>query len=324
MDILSWVYSSLDSSLRLAVPLIFAALGGIYSERSGIVDIGLEGKMLFAAFAAAATAALTGSPWLGLGAAIVSSTLMSMMHGFAVITWRGDQVISGLAVNFFASGMTVTIGHAIFGMGGQTPTLSNTQRFNAIELPAAEWIGENIPALGSFYQEVLSGHNLLVYLAFLFVPVASFILFKTRFGLRVRAMGEEPKAADTAGVSVSWVRYRALMVTGLMCGFAGAYLSIAMNAAFVREMTAGQGYIALAAVILGKWRPTGAMLGCMLFGVLSAMETRLQSVHLPLVGELPTQVFAALPYVITVVLLAGLIGKSIAPKAVGQPYIKER
>ena len=324
MDILSWVYSSLDSSLRLAVPLIFAALGGIYAERSGIVDIGLEGKMLFAAFAAAATGVLTGSPWLGLVAAIVSSTMMSMMHGFAVITWRGDQVISGLAVNFFSSGMTVTIGHALFGMGGQTPTLSNTQRFNAIELPATEWMGEHIPVLGSLYQEVLSGHNILVYMAFLFVPVASFVLFKTRFGLRVRAVGEEPKAADTAGISVSWVRYRALMITGLMCGFSGAYLSTAMNAAFVREMTAGQGYIALAAVILGKWRPTGAMLGCMLFGVLSAMETRLQSVHLPLVGELPTQVFAALPYVITVVLLAGFIGKSIAPKSVGQPYIKER
>lgn len=324
MDILSWFYSSLDSSLRLAVPLIFAAMGGIYAERSGIVDIGLEGKMLFAAFAAAATSALTGSLWSGLVAAIVSSVLMAMMHGFAVITWRGDQVISGLAINFFSSGMTVTIGHAIFGMGGQTPSLSNEQRFSSMDLPAAQWMGENIPVLGSFYQEVVSGHNILVYLAFLFVPVASFILFKTRFGLRVRAMGEEPKAADTAGISVSRVRYRALMVTGIMCGFAGAYLSTAMNAAFVREMTAGQGYIALAAVILGKWRPAGAMWGCMLFGVLSAMETRLQSVHLPLVGELPTQLFAALPYVITVVLLAGFIGKSIAPKAVGQPYIKER
>ena len=324
MDILSWVYSLFDSTLRLAVPLIFAALGGIYAERSGIVDIGLEGKMLTAAFSAAAVSVLTGSPWLGLSAAIVSSVMMAMMHGLAVITWGGDQMISGLAVNLFGSGMTVTIGHALFGMGGQSPTLTSVQRFNSIELPGAQWMGESIPLLGSFYQEVLSGHNILVYLAFLFVPVASFVLFKTRFGLRVRAMGEEPKAADTAGVSVSWVRYRALMITGLMCGFSGAYLSTAMNATFVREMTAGQGYIALTAVILGKWRPAGAMVGCLLFGVLSAMETRLQSVQIPLVGELPTQLFAALPYVITVVLLAGFIGKSIGPKSVGRPYIKER
>ena len=324
MELLSWIYSSMDSSLRLAVPLLFAALGGLYAERSGIVDIGLEGKMLTAAFAAAATSALTGSPWLGLSAAMVSSVLMALMHGFAVITWRGDQVISGLAINFFGSGLTVTIGHALFGMGGQTPTLSNAQRFSAIDWPGAQWAVEHIPVLGSLYGRVFSGHNLLVYLAFLLVPVAGFVLFKTRFGLRVRAMGEEPKAADTAGISVSRVRYQAMITTGLMCGLSGAYLSTAQNAAFVREMTAGQGYIALAAVILGKWRPTGAMLGCLLFGILSAMETRLQSVELPLVGELPSQLFSALPYVLTVVLLAGFIGKSIAPKAVGQPYIKER
>ncbi|WP_299734290.1 ABC transporter permease [uncultured Endozoicomonas sp.] len=324
MDVLSWVYSSMDSSLRLAVPLVFAALGGIYAERSGIVDIGLEGKMLMAAFAAAATSALTGSPMLGLVSAVLSSVLMAMMHGFAVITWRGDQIISGLAINFFASGLTVTIGHALFDMGGQTPTLSNDQRFNALEWPGAQWVAEHVPVLGSFYHDVISGHNVLVYLAFLLVPVAAFVLFKTRFGLRVRAMGEEPKAADTAGISVSKVRYQALIITGVMCGFSGAYLSMAQNAAFVREMTAGQGYIALAAVILGKWRPVGAMLGCLLFGVLSAMETRLQSVELPIIGEMPTQLFSALPYILTVVLLAGFIGRSIAPKAIGQPYIKER
>ena len=211
-----------------------------------------------------------------------------------------------------------------FGQGGQTPSLGNDQRFTAIELPAAQWLGENIPILGRFYQEVISGHNLLVYLAFALVAAASWVLFKTRFGLRIRATGEEPKAVDTAGISVASIRYRALLITGLMCGLAGAYLSIGQNASFVREMTAGQGYIALAAVILGKWRPAGAMWGCLLFGALSAMETRLQSVELPLVGELPTQLFSALPYIITVVLLAGFIGKSIAPKAVGKPYIKER
>ncbi|WP_434355321.1 ABC transporter permease [Parasalinivibrio latis] len=324
MDLLPWLLSTADSTIRLAVPLIFAAMAGIFSERSGIVDIGLEGKMLFSAFVAASVAYVTGNPWLGLFAAILSSVMLALVHGYASITQRGDQIISGLAINFFASGMTITLGHAWFERGGQTPALVSEQRFLPIELPGAEWLGDTIPVLGPLYKEVISGHNLLVYLSFIAVGVAWWVLFRTRFGLRLRAVGEEPNAIDTAGISVAFVRYRAVIVAGILCGMAGAYLSTAQNASFGREMTAGQGYIALAAVIFGKWQPRNAFLACLLFGFLSALETRMQGVSIPIIGVLPTQVFSALPYVLTVVLLAGFIGKAMAPKAIGRPYVKER
>ncbi|MFD2177526.1 ABC transporter permease [Veronia pacifica] len=324
MELLNWILSTADSTIRLAVPLIFAAMAGIFSERSGVVDIGLEGKMLMAAFTAAAVSYVTGNPWLGLIAAICSSMLLALIHGYASITQKGDQIISGLAVNFFASGMTVTLGHAWFKQGGQTPTLYNDQRFLPIELPGAEAIGESVPLLGPVYRDLISGHNILVYLSVFAVVFTWWLLFRTRFGLRLRAVGEEPGAIDTAGISVVWLRYRAVLMAGLLCGIAGAYLSTAQNAAFGKEMTAGQGYIALAAVIFGKWQPRNALLACLLFGFLSALETRMQGVEIPLVGVLPTQVFSALPYVLTVVLLAGFIGKAVAPKSIGKPYVKER
>lgn len=286
MDFLPWLLSTADSTIRLAVPLIFAAMAGIFSERSGIVDIGLEGKMLFSAFVAASVSFVTGNPWLGLFAAIMSSVMLALVHGYASITQRGDQIISGLAINFFASGMTITLGHAWFERGGQTPALVSEQRFLPIELPGAQWLGDTIPVLGPIYKEVISGHNLLVYLSFIAVGIAWWVLFRTRFGLRLRAVGEEPNAIDTAGISVAFVRYRAVIVAGILCGLAGAYLSTAQNAAFGREMTAGQGYIALAAVIFGKWQPRNAFLACLLFGFLSALETRMQGVSIPLIGVL--------------------------------------
>ncbi|WP_104400697.1 ABC transporter permease [Vibrio penaeicida] len=324
MEIFNWLLSTFDSTIRLAVPLIFAAMAGIFSERSGIADIGLEGKMLFSAFVAAATAYALGSPWLGLLAGIGASVLLALVHGYASIIQKGDQIISGLAINFFASGMTITLGHAWFSRGGQTPTLHNDQRFLPIDLPGAEWLGENVPVIGPIYSELISGHNILVYLAFVAVIATWWVLFRTRFGLRVRAVGEEPNAVDTAGISVFSLRFRAVLVTGVLCGLAGAYLSTAQNAGFGKEMTAGQGYIALAAVIFGKWHPKAAFFACLLFGFLSALETRMQGVEIPLVGVLPTQVFSALPYVLTVVLLAGFIGKAVAPKAIAKPYTKER
>nr|WP_207626656.1 ABC transporter permease [Parendozoicomonas haliclonae] len=318
------LFSLLGATIRMATPLIFAAMAGIFSERSGIIDISLEGKMLMSAFAAAVVSYETGSPIFGLGAALFISMMLSLLHGYASITQKGNQTISGLAVNFLASGLTVTLGHAWYSQGGLTPALKNEQRFTAIDLPGAEWMGENIPVLGSFYERVLSGHNILVYLAFVAAAVSFWVLFRSRFGLRLRATGEEPNAVDSAGISVAWVRYRAILIAGSLAGFAGAYLSIAQNASFIREMTSGRGYIALAAVIFGKWHPRGALLACLLFGFLQALETRMQNVELPLVGELPTQLFSAIPYIITVVLLAGFIGKAIAPKAIGRPYVKER
>lgn len=313
----------LDASVRFAVPLLLACLAGLYSERSGIVDIGLEGKMLGAAFAAAATAAVTGSPWLGLLAAIGVSSSMSLIHAFASINMRGDQVISGVALNFLALGGTVFLGHAWFKRGGNTPNLSTEERFSPIELPFATEV-QNIPIVGQLYAELISGHNILVYFAFVAVPVTAYILMKTRFGLRLRAVGENPTAVDTAGMSVSRQRYQALLVTGILCGIAGAYLSTGQGATFTHNMTAGRGFIALAALIFAKWMPWPALFTCLLFGFLSALQIRLQGIELPVIGEVPVQAIQALPYILTVVLLAGFIGKAVAPKAVGEPYIKER
>ncbi|WP_204248145.1 ABC transporter permease [Kiloniella spongiae] len=322
-DLFLLLLSTLDSTLRVSAPLVLCAMAGIFSERSGIIDISLEGKLLAAAFAAAAVAAVSGSAFVGLGAAIVTSVLMALLHGFACITHRGNQVVSGLAINILASGLTVTLGGAWFHKGGQTPTLSGDARFSPISLPGSDFLAE-IPFLGTIYVELISGHNLLVYIAFLAVPITWWVLYKTRFGLRLRAVGENPQAVDTAGISVTFLRYRSVIIAGILCGIAGAYLSTGQNAAFGKEMSAGQGYIALAAMIFGKWKPVPGLLACMLFGFLDAMAVRLQGVALPGIGEIPVQFMQALPYVLTVILLAGFIGKAIAPKAIGRPYVKER
>jgi len=323
MDTWVQLISALDSTLRLATPLILCVMAGLFSERSGIVDIGLEGKMLAGAFAAAATTAVTGSVWLGLITAMAVSVAMALLHGFACITHRGDQVVSGLAINILAAGLSVVLGIAWFQRGGQTPSLTGEQRFGPLEFPFAEAVAD-VPLLGALYSDLISGHNLLVYLAFLAVPLTYFLVYKTRFGLRLRAVGENPQAVDTAGISVAWLRYRAVIMAGIFCGLAGAYLSIALGAGFVRDMSAGKGYIALAALIFGKWRPVSAMFACLLFGFLEALATRLQGVDLPIVGQIDVQFMQALPYVLTVVLLAGFIGRAIAPKAIGVPYSKDR
>ena len=323
MDMLSAIFAVLDATLRVSTPLILAAMAGLFSERSGIVDISLEGKMLASAFAAAAVAAVTGSAVLGLFSAMAVGMVLGLVHGFACITHRGNQVVSGLAINILASGLTVVLGIAWFAQGGQTPALSGDARFMPLQLPLAQTL-RDVPVVGQFYFDVISGHSVLVYLAWLSVPGTWWVVYRTRFGLRLRAVGENPLAVDTAGLSVSGLRYAAVAICGALAGVAGAYLSTAQNASFVREMTAGQGYIALAALIFGKWRPLPALLACLMFGFLDALSIRLQGVVLPLIGEVPVQAIQALPYIMTVVLLAGFIGKATAPKAVGVPYVKER
>jgi ABC-type uncharacterized transport system permease subunit len=313
----------LAATVRLSVPLVFTALAGLYAERSGIVDIGLEGKMLFSAFSAAAVATVTGSPWLGLFAAILTGVLLSLLHGFASITQRGNQIISGVAINFIASGLTIQLGNAWFGQGGRTPQLPNTSRFTEITLPFAAEVA-SVPFIGPLYARLISGQNILVYLAFLAVPLTWWVLYRTRFGLRLRAVGENPGAVDTAGISVSWLRYRALICCGILAGFAGTYLSVAQSAGFIREMSAGKGYIALAALVFAKWKPVPVLLTCLLFGFLDAASIRLQGTIIPGIGEVPVQLIQALPYILTVILLAGFIGKAIPPRASGVPYVKER
>ena len=323
MELFTLFILVLDATFRVATPLVLAALAGLFSERSGVVDIGLEGKMLGAAFAAATVASVSGSAWLGLGAGILGALFLAMLHGFACITHRGDQIISGVAINILVAGLAPTLGIAWFARGGQTPTLEGHQRFTAITWPGAEAVAD-VPILGQIYSELISGHNILVYFTAAAVPITAWILYRTRFGLRLRAVGENPAAVDTAGISVTWMRYRALMMTGVLCGIAGTYLSVAHNASFVRDMTAGKGFLALAALIFAKWRPVPVLLTCLLFGFLEALEARMQGVEIPGIGTIPVQFIQALPYVLTVVLLAGFIGKAVAPKAIGVPYVKER
>jgi len=311
------------SSLRLATPLLLACLAGLFSERAGIFDIGLEGKMLGSAFVAAATAATTGSVWLGLFAGTLASIALALLHGLASITLKGNQLISGVAINFLASGLTALVGQSLFGMGGQTPQLTPDQRFLAIPLPFAETLAP-VPILGPIYANLISGNNILVYAALATVPLTWWILFRPRFGLRLRAVGENPAAVDTAGVSVVRLRYSAVIIAGVLCGVAGAYLSTAQSAGFIREMTAGKGFIALAALIFAKWRPWPALGACLLFGFLEAIGIRYQSITIPGLFTVPVQFMQALPYILTVVILAGFVGKAIPPKAGGRPYVKER
>lgn len=320
---LSTILQVLDSTVRLSTPLLLAALAGLYSERSGVFDIGLEGKMLGAAFGAGAAAAVFGSAWAGLAMGIAVALLLSLVHAFASITARGNQIVSGVAINFVAAGLTVLLGQTWFARGGRTPQLKADERFTPIKLPGADAFAE-FPILGPIYSELISGHNLLVYIAFIMVPITWWVIFKTRFGLRLRAVGENPAAVDTAGISVVWARYRAVMICGILCGVAGTYLSIGLSASFAQNMTAGKGFIALAALIFAKWKPLNVMWACLLFGFLDAVAIRLQGVVVPGIGTVPVELMQALPYVLTVVLLAGFIGKAIPPKAGGVPYTKER
>lgn len=312
----------LDSTVRLATPLLLACLAGLFSERSGIFDIGLEGKMLIAAFFSAAFASLTGSVWIGLLAGIASSMVLAGIHGLASITFRGNQLIAGVAINFLASGLTVLVAEDWFSQGGRTPALSGAERFSAIEWPLADVL-DGIPVVGPVYAELVSGHTLLVYVALLAVVVSWYVLFRTRFGLRLRAVGENPAAVDTAGISVVRLRFIAVAICGFLCGLAGAYLATGLAAGFVKEMSAGRGFIALAALIFAKWRPWPALWACLLFGFLEAAGNRYQNIDIA--GFiLPVQFMQALPYILTVVILAGFVGRAIPPRAGGEPYVKER
>lgn len=313
--------SVLASTLRVTTPLLLCALAGLVSERSGVIDIGLEGKMLFAAFAAAAAASVGHSTGLGIAAAIAVACVLSLIHGFACVTNRGDQVVSGVALNMVAAGLTVVLGIAWFKQGGQTPPVDASVRMTGISAAFAE------PTGGWFNAVIghgLLSHNVLVYASFALVFGVWFFLERTKPGLRLRAVGENPAMVDAAGVSVPALRYAALMINGVLCGLAGSYLVLAQNASFSPNMTAGRGFIALAAMIFGKWKPVPTMAACILFGFLDAFAIRMQGVSLPGIGEVPVQLIQALPYILTVVLLAGFIGQALAPKALGRPYVKER
>ncbi|HSS79392.1 MAG TPA: ABC transporter permease [Thermoanaerobaculia bacterium] len=281
----------LFSAVRLTTPLLLAALGGLYSERSGVINIALEGLMLAGAFTAATITHYTGNPWVGLAAAILAGVLVALVHGVACIQFKADQVVSGTAINILFLGIPALLSGALFESTGATP-----------QLPKAQLI-PNVP----------------IWLAFALVPLTWYVLYRTPFGLRLRAVGENPEAADTAGVNVSKVRYLGVMLSGALAAIGGAYLSIGQSSLFARNMTAGRGFIALAALIFGKWRPVQTMLACLLFGFAEALSIQMQGV-----SQIPVQFIQLIPYVLTIVVLAGFIGHSRAPRALGIPYQKKR
>ena len=316
----------LASTLRVATPLILCALASTMSERAGVIDLGLEGKMLATAFAAASIGAATGSLWLAVFGAIAIGITLSMLHGFACVSHRGDQVVMGMAITMTAAGLTVVLGIAWFHQGGQTPPLPDNVRLDLWFTGAAEAL-RGVPILGSIIGIGLLGHSALVYGALALVGVVWWLLYRTRIGLRLRATGENPAMVDAAGVSVLGLRYLALAGNGVLAALAGCYLVLAQNPQFIPNMTAGRGYMAIAAMIFGKWHPVGALLACLLFGFLDAVAIRMQGAVLPAwlgAVAVPVQAIQALPYVLTVVLLAGFIGHAYAPKALGLPYLKER
>jgi len=315
----SLLLSLAASTVRLAAPLVLAALAGLYAERSGVADIGLEGKMLAAAFAGAAVASLTGSAALGLGAGVAAALLLALLHGVAAIAAGGDQIVSGMALNLIAAGATPSLASAWFGQRGTTPPLPAGARLGPITLPLAKSLGE-VPIFGRVYATIISGHSLPVYLAWLAVPLTGFVLVRTRFGLRLRAVGESPEAVDAAGLSVVRLRFVALAINGALCGLAGVCLSMAQGNGFLRDMSAGRGYLALAALIFGKWRPWPVLGACLLFAAADAVQARLQGAALPGSRTVPVQLIQALPYLITIAILAGFVGTARPPRALGKPY----
>jgi simple sugar transport system permease protein len=283
--------SILGATIRYSTPLILAALGGMFSERAGVINIALEGIMLAGAFTAAAVTVYTENPWIGLIVAAAVGVLVSLIHAVASIEFKADQVVVGMAINILFLGVPALASGALFESTGSTP-----------QLPQAYTLGTTP----------------IVILAIALVPISYYVLFRTRFGLRLRAVGENPEAADTAGVSVARMRYAGVMLSGVLAGIGGAYLSIAQNSLFTRNMTAGRGFIALAALIFGKWHPVGAALACLLFGFAEALTDRIQ-------GRLnvPVQLIQIIPYVLAVIVLAGFIGRATPPRAIGKPYTKE-
>jgi len=293
------------STIRLATPLVLAALGGMFSERSGIINIALEGKMLAGAFTAAAVTYAANaklglgaaSPWLGLLAGMGAGALIATIYALVCIRYKADQVVSGTAINILMVGVPGFLSGAFFLSSGSTPQIPKEQL---------------IPTTP-------------IVIAFALVPITWYVLYRTPFGLRLRSVGENPEAADAAGVSVAKMRYAGVLLAGVLAGIGGAYLSIGQSSLFTRNMTSGRGFIALAALIFGKWRPVQTMLACLLFGFTEAISIQMQgAVKLPSGEDIPVQFIQLVPYLLTIVVLAGFIGSSRPPRALGLPYEKEK
>jgi len=292
------------SAIRLSTPLIFAALGGLFSERSGVINIALEGLMLAGAFTAAVATYELHNPFLGMFCGILAGAALAYIYAVSCIKFQADQVVAGMAINFLMIGLPALISGAVYDSAGSTPQIDK-----AWQLP-----------------DIINGLSWASLLVFALVPICWYVLYKTPFGLRLRATGENPEAADVAGVNVIKLRYIAVVISGVLAGAGGAYLSIGQSSLFTRNMTAGRGFIALAALILAKWRPVPVLLACLFFGFMEALTNQIQGASwakLPSGEDIPIQFIQMIPYLLTIIVLAGFIGLSRAPKALGIPYRKE-
>jgi general nucleoside transport system permease protein len=298
----------LVASVRLAVPLAFAALGGMYSERSGVLNIALEGMLLTGAFTSAVATFYTGNPWLGVLAAVIAGGLVGLLHAFLCVSLYVNQLVSGLAINLVATGLTAFLARLVFNG-------ASTQRLPGIESIVIPGLA-NIPILGA----LLFQQDILVYLLLAFIAASMYILFHTSFGLTLRAVGEYPQAAATSGVSVSRVRYLAVILSGSLASLGGAYLTLVQIRFFTEGMSAGRGFIAIAALIFGRWHPVGSTLACLLFGATEALQLRIQALG----ANIPYQLLVILPYAIALLALLGLAGKSKPPQGLGIPYTPEK
>lgn len=294
------------AALRMATPIVFASLGGIFSERVGIINVGLEGMMLTGAFSGVAVTFFTGNPWLGVLAAILAGGLLGLLHGLLTVKFIGNQIVSGTGINIFALGFTAYMSQILWGSRGASETV---QGLNAVSIPLLK----DIPIIG----EIIGTHTPLVYLMLIIMVLCYIVLFKTPFGLRIRAVGENPAASDTAGIDVFRIKYLCVMMSGMLAGLGGAFLSLGHLSLFVWGMTGGRGFIALAAMIFGKWMPFGAFGASLLFGFADALQMRLQAL-----GLLPPQIILTIPYIVTIAVLAGVVGRATPPSNY-KPYSKE-
>ncbi|MFB6367197.1 ABC transporter permease [Paenibacillus elgii] len=310
MDLMNNASIIVHNAVVYSTPLILTALGGVYSERSGVVNIGLEGLMVIGAFSGTVTTLLTGSPWLGIVTAVVAGVLFSLLHAVASVTYHANQVVSGVAINFLAIGLSIFLTKQMFDGAAQTATIK--QLIEKWEVPGLS----QIPYLGKMFFIAYPTS----YLAIGIVLLSWYVLYKTPFGLRLRAVGEHPAAADTLGIRVSVMRYLGVMISGGLAGLGGAVISLTTTSNFSYSTISGQGFIALAAVIFGKWHPVGAMLAALFFGLAQAVNSSAQVLGYS--NYVPTAFIQMLPYVLTLIVLAGFVGRAEGPKAVGNPYIK--
>lgn len=304
---ITFIVALLSASIRLSVPILFAALGGMYSERSGVVNIGLEGIMLVGAFAGVVGSYFTGSYWMGALVAMFSGILISALFALATVKIKINQIVSGVAINLLAIGLTSFFYRALFGI---TTVPITVKAFQPINIP----ILSSIPIIG----EIFFRQTILVYIAFLLVPISYFIFYKTSVGLSIRTVGEHPMAADTVGIPVNKVRTICVLVSGALAGLGGCFLSLGQFNMFVDNMVSGRGFIAVAAVIFGKWSPKGVLLASLIFGVADALQIRMQMSGL----GIPYQFLLMFPYLLTVVAVTGIVGRTTSPRALGRPYEK--